>query len=172
MWNFSVWIGSKGRLSNFFCKLGILFWGLHLKTSWLGNVVLYCRIFVRNLIPVAFVKAIFWLNYIPDQIFHQTTSVGSEIFMNVKINDISNRATTDSLTKINSWRTAGRSLLTKFFAARKFLDYTVVWRWASRLGINYCVQLADSIQHWHWSEILADWNIPTVYSVWSCSDVD
>ena len=34
---------------------------------------------------VAFVKAIFWLNLIPDY-FSQTRSVGSETFMNVKIN--------------------------------------------------------------------------------------
>ena len=54
-------------------------------------------------------------------------SVGLKIFMNVKIKDkqksddrTNKRATTDFLTKINSWR----SLLTKFFADENFLLYS------------------------------------------------
>ena len=58
--------------------------------------------------------------------------------MNVKINDKQQnndrRATSDDrrLTKINSWRTAGRSLLTKFFADE-------IFRWRKFLTVQYQV---------------------------------
>ena len=80
--------------------------------------------FRQELIFVTFVKAIFWLSLIPDYFFFTTTSVGSEIFMNLKMNDDQksfNRTieeqTSDHqcLTKISSWPTAWRSLLTKIF---------------------------------------------------------
>ena len=53
--------------------------------------------------------------------------------MNVKINDKQQsddrmieeqQVTTDVWRKANSWRTAGRSLLTKFFADENFLLYS------------------------------------------------
>ena len=56
--------------------------------------------------------------------------------MNAKINDkqnsdnwMSEEQTSDDrrLTKINSWRTAWRSLLTKFFADEYFLPYSIVF---------------------------------------------
>ena len=59
--------------------------------------------------------------------------MGSEIFMNVKINDkqkggnrtIEEQMSDDwRLTKINSWRTARRSLLMKFFADENLLLYS------------------------------------------------
>ena len=62
-----------------------------------------------------------------------TTSVGLEISMHVKMNDeqksydqtIEEQTSDDRcLTKINSWRTAWRSLLTKFFADKNFLLYS------------------------------------------------
>ena len=76
---------------------------------------------------VAFVKAIFDLIKFLTKFFHETTSVGSEIFKNAKINNKQQsdlRASDRRLTKINSWRTAWRSLVTKFFADENFLLYS------------------------------------------------
>ena len=83
---------------------------------------------------VAFVKAIFDKNkFLTTFSQNHKCGTGSETFMNVKINDkqksdnrTAEEQTSDNwrLTKINSWRTAWRSLLTKFFADENFLLYS------------------------------------------------
>ena len=79
--------------------------------------------------------------------------------MNVKINDRQQndrRATSDDLrlTKIKSWRTAGRSLLTKFFADENFLLYSITFKKKKKKKKTYeWVSLVLSYSPFNWKEL-------------------